>query len=84
MDANGNRLFDVTLRVESSDISRYAFSYADTSLNPDPTFGEDFTLGDLPANYYTVTVSDGSRVRFQQIVYVYPNRTTWLEVQLNR
>lgn len=83
-DADGNRLFDVTLRVESTDITRYAFSYADTSVNPDPEFGEDFTLGDLPANYYTVTVSDGNRARFQQIVYVYPNRTTWIDVQLNR
>ena len=83
-DADGNLLYDVTLRVESTDISRYAFSYADTSVNPDPAFNENFTLGDLPANYYTVTVSDGNRARFQQIVYVYPNRTTWLDVQLNR
>jgi murein DD-endopeptidase MepM/ murein hydrolase activator NlpD len=83
-DADGNILYEVTLRVESTDISRYTFSYADTSVNSDPAFGENYTLGDLPANYYTVTVSDGTRARFQQIVYVYPNRTTWLDVQLNR
>jgi murein DD-endopeptidase MepM/ murein hydrolase activator NlpD len=83
-DADGNLLYDVTLRVESTDITRYAFSYADDSVNADPAFGENFTLGDLPANYYTVTVSDGNRARFQQIVYVYPNRTTWLDVQLDR
>lgn len=83
-DADGNLLYDVTLRIESTDITRYAFSYADASVNSDPAFGENFTLGDLPANYYTVIVSDGNRARFQQIVYIYPNRTTWLDVQLDR
>jgi murein DD-endopeptidase MepM/ murein hydrolase activator NlpD len=83
-DADGNMLYEVTLRVQSSDISRYAFSYADDTVNPDSTFGENFTLGDLPANYYTVTVSDNGRVRFQRMIYVYPNRTTWLDVQLTR
>ncbi len=81
-DANGALLYDVTLRVQSSDISRYAFSYAGDSVNSDDTFGENFTLGDLPANYYMVTVSESGRVRFQEIVYVHPNRTTWLEVRL--
>jgi murein DD-endopeptidase MepM/ murein hydrolase activator NlpD len=83
-DADDNLLYEVTLRVESTDITRYAFSYADTSVHSDPAFHETFTLGDLPANYYTVTVSDGNRARFRQIVYIYPNRTTWLNVQLNR
>ncbi len=83
-DANGNRLFDVSLRVVSRDNSYYAFSYAGDSVNPDPVFNENFVLGDLPANYYEVTVGDAGRVRFRQIVYVYPNRTTWLRVTLNR
>jgi murein DD-endopeptidase MepM/ murein hydrolase activator NlpD len=82
-DANGSLLYQVTLKVQSADITRYAFSYADTSVNSDPTFGENFTLGDIPANYYEVTVSDNGRVRFQKLIYVYPNRTTWLDVQLN-
>lgn len=83
VDANGNLLYDVTLSVKSSDIQRYAFSYAGPPANSDPAFGENFTLGDLPANYYEVTVSENGRVRFQRIIYVYPNRTTWLDVRLN-
>lgn len=83
-DADGNRLYEAPLRVESIDISRFAFTYAGDSVNPDPVFDENFVLGDLPANYYEVTVSDNGRVRFRQIVYVYPNRTTWIEVVLNR
>lgn len=82
-DSAGNRLYDVTLNVESTDIQRYAFTYSNDSVNPDPVFGEHFTLGDLPANYYTVTVGERGRVRFRQVVYVYPNRTTFIDVQLN-
>jgi murein DD-endopeptidase MepM/ murein hydrolase activator NlpD len=82
-DASGTPLYDVTLQVKSTDISRYAFSYADTSVNPDPVFNENFVLGDLPTNYYEVSVNDNGRVRFRQIVYVYKNRTTWIDVKLN-
>jgi murein DD-endopeptidase MepM/ murein hydrolase activator NlpD len=81
-DANGTVLRDVTIQVKSTDITRYAFSYADDTVNSDPAFGENFTLGDLPANYYEVSVNDNGRVRFQQLVYVYPSRTTWVEVKL--
>jgi hypothetical protein len=52
-------------------------------VNPDPAFGENFTLSDLPANYYTVTVGENGRVRFRQTIYVYPNSTTWLDARLN-
>jgi hypothetical protein len=72
----------VTLQVRSTDITRYAFSYADNSVNGDTVFKENFVLGDLPANYYEVAVNDNGRVRFQKIIYVYPNRTTWIDVQL--
>lgn len=82
IDASGNILRDATLQVRSTDIQRYAFSYAGDSVNSDPVFGENFTLGDLPANYYEVSVTDNGRVRYRETIYVYPDRTTWLEVQL--
>lgn len=82
-DAEGQPVYGATLTVASGAISRYAFSYGDDSVNGDPAFGENFTLGDLPADYYTVTVTDSGRVRYQRLIYVYPNRTTWLDVQLS-
>ncbi len=81
-DASGNILRDATLQVRSTDIQRYAFSYAGDSVNSDPVFGENFTLGDLPSNYYEVSVTDNGRVRYRETIYVYPDRTTWLDVQL--
>jgi len=87
-DAAGNILRDVTIQVESAAgekiTPRFAFSYADDTVNSDPALGENFTLGDLPANYYDVTVRANGRRLFQQIVYVYPNKTTWLDVKLDQ
>ena len=82
-DASGAMLYDVTIQVRSPNLARYAFSYADDSVNPDPVFGENFTLGDLPANYYDVSVTVDGRVRFRRMVYVYPNRTTWIDIELS-
>jgi murein DD-endopeptidase MepM/ murein hydrolase activator NlpD len=81
-DANGTLLYNAPLQVKSTDITRYAFTYADDSVNSDPVFGENFVLGDLPANYYEVTVTDNGRLRFQKLIYVYANRSTWIDVQL--
>lgn len=81
-DANGNILYDATVQIRST-IRRYAFTYADNSVNGDDTFRENFTYGDLPANYYEVSVNDGQRVRFQKLIYVYPGRTTWIDIILN-
>jgi hypothetical protein len=82
-DASGALLYQATVQIRSSQTTRYAFTYADNSVHGDSTFDENFTMGDLPANYYEVTVNDGERVRFRKTIYVYPNRTTWIDVQLD-
>jgi murein DD-endopeptidase MepM/ murein hydrolase activator NlpD len=81
-DSAGNLLYNATLIIESEQTTRYAFSYADNSINGDSMFGENWVMGDLPEGYYTVTVSDNGRVRFRETVYVFANQTTWLPVQL--
>lgn len=82
-DPAGNILYDAAVTIQSSDITRYAYTYHDNTVNSDPAIGENFTIGDLPENYYQVTVSDGNRTRFNEIIYVYPNRTTFIDIQLN-
>ncbi|MEZ4667470.1 MAG: peptidoglycan DD-metalloendopeptidase family protein [Anaerolineae bacterium] len=81
-DANGVPLYNAPLQVKSVDITRYAFSYADDVVNPDQIFNENFVLGDLPANYYEVSVNDNGRVRFRKLIYVYADRSTWIDIQL--
>ncbi len=82
-DASGNVLYQATVQIRSVTRTRYAFTYADTSVNGDDTFHENFTYGDLPANYYEISVNDGQRVRFRKMIYVYPDQTTWIDIQLN-
>ncbi len=82
-DAAGNILYSAPLQIRSEKSARYTYTYADNSVHGDDTFHENFTYGDLPEGYYEVSVNDGQRIRFRQTIYIYPNRTTWLNVQLN-
>ncbi|MBI1282294.1 MAG: peptidoglycan DD-metalloendopeptidase family protein [Anaerolineaceae bacterium] len=81
-DASGTVLFNAPIQVKSVDIARYAYTYADTTVNPDDVFGENFVIGDLPANYYEVSVNDGGRTRFRKTIYIYPDRSTWIDIKL--
>lgn len=83
VDADGNALYEAPIQVRSVNLARYAFTYADGSVNPDPVIGENFTLGDLPANYYEVSVTADGVVRFRRTIYVYANRTTWIDIVLD-
>ncbi|HVU10919.1 MAG TPA: M23 family metallopeptidase [Phototrophicaceae bacterium] len=84
-DANGQLLYQapITVRAITAKVPHYTWSYPDNTVNGDPAFHENYTLGDLYATYYEVSVNDGQRVRFDKVIYVYPNRTTWLNIQLN-
>lgn len=82
-DAAGNVLYSAPIQIRSATTTRYTYTYADTSVHGDSTFNENFTYGDLPEGYYEISVNDGQRTRFRQMIYVYPNRTTWVDVRLN-
>ncbi len=82
-DADGDLDYGVTLTASSSEIARQTESYGDDSVNSDDELGENFTLGDIPADSYLVTVIQNGRVRFAQQVYVAPNQLTWLDVTLS-
>lgn len=84
-DANGNVLYEVPLSVVSAtdpSFSRTAFSYAPGTVNGDTTYHENFTLGDLPSDYYNLAIRSGGSTLYRDQIFLYPNRTTWLEIQL--
>ena len=85
VDANGIPVHGAALSVQSSGgISRSAYSYADDSINADPVLGENFTLGDLPPDYYSVSARVNGQERFAQAVYIQPNQMTWMDIVLSR
>lgn len=59
---------------------RYAFTYADDTVNSSASWNENFTMGDLPEGEYEVLVSDNGRVRFRSQVTIEPNVTTWIDI----
>lgn len=73
-------------RVDGAQASPiYAFTYWDNSVNSDPAWGENFTVGDLPQGQYEVLVSERTGVvRFRETFVVEGSRITWVEIALDR
>jgi len=82
-DTYGNPVYGVTLTVQSDVMTRTTGTYVDDTVNRDSVLSENFTLGDLPPNYYSVSVRVSGQERFAQAVYVQPETITWLDVVLN-
>lgn len=80
--AAGTLAQGVTLVIHSDLIDRRTYTYGDDSVNPDGAYGENFAIGDLPADHYTVTVIQGGQVRFNTQVTVLPDQMIWLDVPL--
>lgn len=79
-NANG-LLREVAITVKGIDVTRYTWSYAGDENIPDENWHENFTLGDLPEGWYTVTTRGGSKI-FSQEVYIHGGHTTWLDIGL--
>lgn len=69
-------------RVDAS--SRYlaTTTYADASVNPDPSWDENFAIDDVDAGFYEVIVDTGGK-KFKAEVWVYPYRTSFVEIVID-
>lgn len=74
----------LTVRSLADGNRRYAFTYASDSVNSSAAWGENVTLGDLPAGSYEVYISDEGRIWFRGQVEIRPNQTSWLEIVIDR
>jgi hypothetical protein len=69
--------------VRSATLRREAYVYGGPRANSDPAWGENFTLGDLPANTYEVIVSERSgRILARQTVTLEAGRAAWVELEI--
>ncbi|MFN8373511.1 MAG: peptidoglycan DD-metalloendopeptidase family protein [Anaerolineae bacterium] len=83
---NGELVYGLSITIQSLEggSTRYAFTYADNSVNSDATFGENFTFGDLPEGQFEVFVStENGHIRFRQTILIQRGRTTWLDMPLD-
>lgn len=63
----------------STQPTRYMTSYPDRSVNPDPSWGENFAAPDLPAGQWTVEVQHAGR-SYSSSVTISPGKTTWVTI----
>ncbi|MCP4426816.1 MAG: M23 family metallopeptidase, partial [Chloroflexi bacterium] len=80
--ANGALAYEAPVRAVRVDApSTYAATatYADDSLNADAQFNENFALDDIAAGYYEIIVDTGSG-KYKETVWVYPRRTSFVEI----
>ncbi|MBN1431046.1 MAG: M23 family metallopeptidase [Anaerolineae bacterium] len=82
INSSGAYLREVALTVHGVDMTRYTWSYAGDENISDEQWKENFTLGDLPEGWYTVTTRSSGR-GYSAEVYIENGRTTWLEIVLD-
>jgi hypothetical protein len=71
----------ITILVRSEGKSRETYTYGGDRVNSDPSWGENFTYGDLPEGEYEIVVSDkNGRVYFRDTVTIVANQTTFVEI----
>jgi murein DD-endopeptidase MepM/ murein hydrolase activator NlpD len=78
-DSSGMLLPNVSLTIRGDGAVRYTWTYAGAENIPDDAWGENFTYGDLPEGWYTVTTSSGSKT-YREEIYIRSGQTTWLEL----
>ncbi|MBN1679206.1 MAG: peptidoglycan DD-metalloendopeptidase family protein [Anaerolineae bacterium] len=82
-DRDGSRIYGATITLSADEgPTRYATSYEDNSVNPDPFYGEHYTRGDLPEGRYDVYVRIQDVLRFQGEVTIIAGQTNWLDITL--
>lgn len=82
--ANGTLAYEApvrAVRVDAPSVYAASTTYADNSLNADTILGENFALDDIAAGYYEVIVDSGGK-KYKAEVWVYPRRTSFVEIVL--
>jgi murein DD-endopeptidase MepM/ murein hydrolase activator NlpD len=83
VDRNGQLIPLVAVAVRSGvieadePVNRYLTTYANETINPDPAYGENFAIMDLPPGTYTVQVG-GTKILTQTVV-IKPDAVTFVE-----
>ncbi len=68
-------------RVDATSRYQATTTYADSSVNPDPAWNENFAIDDVDAGFYEVIVNIGDK-KYKAEVWVYPYRTSYVEIAI--
>jgi murein DD-endopeptidase MepM/ murein hydrolase activator NlpD len=82
---DGSLAYEVPVSLRRLDgQSRYlaTTSYADDNVNPSDLWGENFAIDDVPAGYYEITVRLGENRRITEEIWVFADKTSFVEIVL--
>ena len=83
-DEYGEAIAEKRLVLRSDALSREAYTYADELVNRDPVWGENFTIGDLPAGEYEIVVlKESGTIAYREIIQVEAYTTTFVDIEIN-
>ena len=83
-DGDGKAINGKRLVVRSESTTREVYSYARDLVNPDPVWGENFTVSDLRAGEYEIVVlKDSGALAYREPVLVEANRTTIVDILID-
>ena len=83
-DEDGDAIVEKRLVVRSDAVSREAYTYGSEPVNCDPVWGENFTVGDLPAGAYEIVVlKDSGTIAYRGDVLVEAYTTTFVDIEIS-
>lgn len=76
--------YGIVLELRSDTIQRETYTYGGERVNSDAAWKENFTLSDLPADTYQVTISNNDgRIFFREEIAITAGKTAWLSIDLS-
>ncbi len=83
-DEFGEAIAEKRLVARSDKVSREVYTYGSELVNSDPVWGENFTVGDLPAGEYEVIVlKESGSIAYREKIQVEAYTTTFVDIEIN-
>ena len=83
-DEYGEAIAEKRLVLRSDALSREAYTYGSELVNRDPVWGENFTVGDLPAGEYEIVVlKESGALAYRENIQVEAYTTTFVDIEIS-
>ncbi|MCY4071895.1 MAG: M23 family metallopeptidase [Chloroflexi bacterium] len=83
-DEYGEAIAEKRLVLRSDTLSREAYTYGSELVNRDPVWGENFTVGDLPAGEYEIVVlKESGALAYRENIQVEAYSTTFVDIEIS-
>ena len=83
-NGKGDAIYAKRLAIRSEDVNREIYTYGSERVNRDPVWGENFTVGDLPAGEYEIVVlKESGSIGYRGTVTVSAYQTSFVDILIS-